>query len=192
MSSVHESSMTDIELKTKEAEAYRTHGLLQESLEIYEGILSSAPVLQPVQKKTFQDIIRALKKEIEALDQADATLTSEDISIFKETWTSEDNVQEVFGSISAYRELGLFNEAIDEYMKLFALDYPVANIIPGLAECLFKVHSPSRVIDQIEKIMADRNLKDQDKAEIKFFLAKKWKSGTTPTWPLNFSNPFRK
>ena len=59
---------------------------------------------------------------------------------------------------------------MEEYKKLFNQDYPTAKIIPDLAECLFATHSPSRVIDQIEKIVAEKHLNDSDKAEINFRL----------------------
>jgi len=168
MPKVHEKEKIDIDSKTKEAEAYHTHGLYKESLELYKQMLSSFPKLDPQRQRLFEEKVQLLQKEIDDFDQVGETLSDQELSLFKETWQGEENVHEVLGSISAFKELGLFQEAIDGYMNLFALDYPTVNIIPGLIECLFKIHSPSRVIDQVEKIISENNLTDEARAEVKF------------------------
>jgi len=165
---VNSSKKTDIDTKIKGAEAYHSHGLYQESLEIYEQILSIVPKEDPARQKNIREIIALIKKEIKDLEQDDPALSSQDISQIKATWAGEENVSGILDSASAFKELGLFKEAIEEYTKLFKHDYPQAKIIPDLAECLFKIHSPSRVIDQIEKIIHENDLSDQEKAEIKF------------------------
>ena len=170
MSSVQDSAAFDIQTKAKEAEAYYSHGLLKESLEVYEQIVAAAPEMDQRQLELYEKKVSDLKKELEDLDNVEETLTAEDVSLYRETWRTEDNVQDLLGSVSALKELGLFNEAVDNYMKLLRLDYPTINVIPGLAECLFEIHSPSRVIDQIEKIIEENKLDDKEKAEIKFIL----------------------
>ncbi len=170
MSTIHESETPAIEARIKEAEAYRAHGLLNEAVEMYEEILPLAADAGPNQQSIIQEKISQLRKEIESLDQMEDAITSEDVDLFNKTWTTEENIQDIFGSISAYRELGLFNEAIEAYMKLSSVDYPVVNIIPGLTACLLEVHSPSRVIDHIEKIIQEKNLSDAERAEIKLML----------------------
>lgn len=170
MSSVQESEVADIASKIKEAEAYRSHGLVKESLDIYEQVLSITPDLDPDLQKEYEEKILVLKKEIEDIDQLDSVISSEDVAVFKDTWSPEEDAHVVLGSISAYKELGLHNEAIEEYMKLFKLDYPTVNFIPGLVESLFTVHSPSRVIDKAEKIISENNLTDDEKVEIEFIL----------------------
>ena len=186
MSSVPESDMIDINSKAKEAEAYYSHGLLKESLELYEQILSVRPDLDLKQQKLYEETILRLKKEIEDLGKVDETITAEDVSLFKETWTAEEDVQDILGSISAYKELGLFNEAVDEYMKLFKLDYPSVNIIPGLVVCLFETHSPSKAIAQIESIVNENNLSDQEKVETKFILAEEMEKRNHKELALEF------
>jgi len=167
MSSVHK---TDIDSRAKEAEAYYSHGLLNESLELYEQILSSTPKLDPNRQKLLKEKIQLLKNEIGELEKVKQTITSDDVTIFKQTWEVDEDVHEILGSVSAYKELGLFNEAIDGYMKLFGLDYPAVNVIPGLVECLFELHSPSRVIDQVYNIIYSNNLSDSIKADIRYAL----------------------
>ncbi|MFC1815254.1 ATPase, T2SS/T4P/T4SS family [Thermodesulfobacteriota bacterium] len=170
MSSLPEYEKIDIDSKTKEAEAYHSHGLYKESLELYEQMLSSAPELDPERQKLFEEKVLLLQKEIEAFDKLDESLSAEEISLFQDTLEAEEDVHDILGSISAFKDLGLFQEAVDEYMKLFARDYPFVNIIPGMIECLFEIHSPSRVIDQVEKIISENNLSDDVTAEVKFTL----------------------
>jgi type II secretory ATPase GspE/PulE/Tfp pilus assembly ATPase PilB-like protein len=71
-------------------------------------------------------------------------------------------------------------------MKLFKLDYPRVNIIPGLVECLFETHSPSRVIDQIESIVNENNLSDQEKVDIKFILGEEMEKRNHKDLALEF------
>jgi len=170
MSSVNLKEKTKLDSKIREAEAYYSHGLLNEALELYEEILVSGSPLDPTLQKLLKQTIAAIKNEIAELDGVVATPTSDEVSIFNQTWDVQEDVNDVLGSVSAYQELGLFNEAIEEYMKLFQMDYPIRDMGPGLAECLLQVHSPSRVIDQVEKIIGNNNLDDGTSAEIKYAL----------------------
>lgn len=170
MQDVNENQKTGIDTKIKEAEAYRSQGLFSESLEIYEGILSEAPDLDPDIRKNIFEKIDLIKTEIEALQQKDPEISAQDLSLLREAWSPEETVNEILSSASALKELGLYKEAMEEYKKLFNQDYPKAKIIPDLAECLFATHSPSRVIDQIKKMVAEKHLNDSDKADINFRL----------------------
>ncbi|RLB29653.1 MAG: type II/IV secretion system protein, partial [Deltaproteobacteria bacterium] len=97
-------------------------------------------------------------------------ITPEDISIIKEAVSIRGTVPEILDSASALKELGLIEEAIAEYGKLFHLDYPPERIIPELTECLFKIYPPFKVIEHIENFINEQNLSDQDRARIKFML----------------------
>ncbi|RLG27823.1 type II/IV secretion system protein, partial [Methanosarcinales archaeon] len=65
-------------------------------------------------------------------------------------------------------ELGLFKYAVSEYKKLFKLDYPSNEVILPLVECLFKIHPASSIPDEIEKLIAEDNLMDKEKAQLKY------------------------
>ena len=162
--------MMDIDIKIKEAEIYNAQGLYNEALIIYEKILAESPDLSPETRLKIDAAITGLKAEIAELSQEDPQLTSEDISLIQESWTDEVSVPEILDGALAFTELGLHKEAADEYIKLFDLDYPVSDITSKLAESLFQIHSPSRVIDQIEKIIQEKNLSAPDQATVKFHL----------------------
>ena len=170
MSDVHENEKTDIDLKIREAEAYRSQELFVESLEIYEEILSVSPELDLEIRKTITEKISLLKEGIERIEKEDVSLSAQDISNLKKTWDSDETAPAILNSVSSLMELGLFKDAVEEYTKLFDQDYPIIDIIGGLSECLFAIHSPSKVINHIEKLIKEKDLNDQDKSDIKFKL----------------------
>ncbi len=172
MSDVNGNEKLDIDLKIREAELYNSQGLYAEALEIYGGILSDTPDLDSDMQAVISEKIDLIKKEFAELDQKDPEISSDALSLLRRSWTTEEgeNVLEILGSASAFKELGLFKEAVEEIKKLFDHDYPIAKIVPELAECLFEIHSPSRVIDQIEKIISEKKLSDAEKADIHFSL----------------------
>ncbi len=170
MSDINEIINIDIDLKIREAETYRSQGLFAESLEIYEEILSVSTELDPDIKKTIREKITRLKEEIERLEKEDPSLFDQDISHLGETPDSEETAPAILTSASSLKELGLFKEAVEEYTKLFDKEYPIEKIIGDLSECLFAIHSPSRVIDHIEKLIKERELSDREKSNINFTL----------------------
>jgi type II secretory ATPase GspE/PulE/Tfp pilus assembly ATPase PilB-like protein len=168
MSAVNENEMIDIKSKIKEAETYRSQGLLKESLEIYNNILSSSFKIDQNTQNTITKKVNQLKKEIEDLEQDDPEISSQDISLLRQTWVAKESADDIFISASSLRELGLIKEAVKEYNKLFNLDYPASEIIHKIAECLFEINAPSKVINQTEKLIAEHNLSDQEKANVNF------------------------
>ena len=170
MGDIHENEKIDIDLKIREAETYRSQELFAESLEIYEEILSVSTELDSDIGKTIQEKIALLKEKIERLEKEAPSLSDQDISYLKETLDSEETAHAILTSASSLKELGLFREAVEEYTKLFDKDYPIVKIIGDLSECLFAIHSPSRVINHIEKLIKERDLSDQEKSDIKFKL----------------------
>jgi len=166
MSEVNENNKIAVDSKIKEAEVYRSQGLLAESLQIYEGILAVSPEIDADIQKTITERIQSLKEGIDEIEQDDPLLSTQDITTLKETWTSEETVDEIISSAVSFKELGLCKNAVDEYIKLFDHDYPIEKIIPELTECLYEIHSPSKVIEQIEKIVTEKNISDDDKVHI--------------------------
>jgi type II secretory ATPase GspE/PulE/Tfp pilus assembly ATPase PilB-like protein len=161
----------EIKSKIKEADAYYSMGLLEESLGIYEGLLSGISPRDPTGMKTIKEKMHLLKEEIQNNNKSHADeISPEDASIIKKAVSAKANVPDILDSASALKELGLMEEAISEYGKLFHLDYPNERIIPELTECLFKIYSPFKAIEHIESLTHDQNLSERDKAKIKFML----------------------
>jgi len=166
MGDINEIINMDVDLKIREAETYKSQGLFAESLEIYEEILSVFTKLDPDIKKNIREKITRLKDEIERVEKEDPFLFNQDIPHLGQT----PEASAILASASSLKELGLFKEAAEEYTKLFDKEYPIKKIIGDLSECLFAIHSPSRVIDHIEKLIKERELSDLDKSNINFAL----------------------
>ncbi|MBF0226826.1 MAG: type II/IV secretion system protein [Desulfobacterales bacterium] len=159
-----------INKEIKEAEFYVHHGLNNEALELYEKILKD---YNDISTELIDDIkvkIGQLKTKIKDLDDDSQELTAEDVSWLKEGWTGEESASEIFDSALAFKELGLFKEAVDEFTKIINSDYPSIKVIPELAKCLFEVHPPALVINKIEEIIKGKELSDKDMADIKYTL----------------------
>ncbi|MCD4715606.1 MAG: GspE/PulE family protein [Desulfobacterales bacterium] len=161
----------DVNTRIKEAEVYHSMGLTVESLGIYEQILSERPELDAKGYETITEKISRLKKEIADREVTDKQLVSaEDVSAFKESLSGCEEIPAIIDSASAFKELGLLGDAVSEYEKLFMLEFPIETIIPDLVECLFRLHSPSRAVEEAEKIVSDHVLGKKEMAQIKFRL----------------------
>jgi tetratricopeptide (TPR) repeat protein len=161
----------DIDSKIKEAEVYYSMGLLTESLGVYEQALSDIPEQDPAAREEITGKISVLKKEIVAQDEVDArNLSATDISNFKETLSSDTSAPAILDSASAFKELGLYAEAISEYEKLFGMDYPPEKILPEIGGCLLRIHSPSKVVEKVENILSDHKFDNKAVAQIKLGL----------------------
>ena len=61
----------DVSSKVKEAETYLSMGLLEESLVVYEQILTTPNELDRSMQETIRDKVTELKAEIESFDQSE-------------------------------------------------------------------------------------------------------------------------
>ena len=146
---LHERSIqrmkTDIETRINEAEVCRSMGLFSDSLSIYEKILGSVSPQDTQTHDKIEKRIRILKHEIDSQEQtAPKGFSAKDITMLKERLSDQGDVPAILDSASAFKEMGLFAEAIPEYAKLLKEDYPVEKVIPELTESLLKLHSPSK------------------------------------------------
>ena len=160
---------TDITSRVKEAEVYHTMGLPKESLVLYEGILNSIPSKNKKVYLKIQKKIDKLKKEIEERypEECDG-LSAEDVAGIQEQLTAvDDNAPAINDSAYAFKELGLYKEAIAEYEKLCTLEFPVESIIPDLCDCLFKLYPSMEIILQADNFFKKFNFGNEQLAEVK-------------------------
>jgi len=88
--------------------------------------------------------------------------------MLKERLSDQGDVPAILDSASAFKEMGLFAEAIPEYAKLLKEDYPMGKVIPELTESLLKVHSPSKASEVLNNLITDHKLAKKNVAPIKF------------------------
>ena len=174
MTGIQTKKKEDLETKIKEAQVYESMGLQKEALAVYEDILSNISELDSDYQQNIRDKISEVKENLANLEQKNEAqdISAKDIASFTDSIQDEDNPQALFDSAFALRELGLHEEAIVEYEKLLKLDYPVEKVILAIAVCLLKSHSPSKVIEKVDKIIVDQDPGHKEKAQIKFSLGK--------------------
>jgi len=171
MTRITEGEKIDLQSKFNEAEVYRSMGLLMESLNVYEKILSDIPKSDSRNREKVEQTIGQVKKEIVEQEQATMQNVSiEDISILKKAVSNNEDVQAVLASASAWKELGLYGEAVAEYEKLFQLDCHSGKIVSEMVVCLSVTHSLSKVVEHVEKIVNKQKLGKKEKVQIKFRL----------------------
>ena len=171
MTRITEDEKIDLQSKLNEAEVYRSMGLLVESLNAYEKILSDIPKLDSRNREKVEQTIGQVKKEIVDEEQTNVeNVSTEDISILKKAVSNNENVQAVLASASAWKELGLYGEAVAEYEKLFQLDCHSGKIVSEMVACLSVTHSLSKVVRHVEKIVGKQKLGKKEKVQIKFRL----------------------
>ena len=164
----------DIDTKIKEAEVYREMGLPKESLELYERILTNIPSREKSIHSSIIKEIDLLKGEIKERypeDDEPITLSKDDVTgIQKALAPIDENAFAINDSAYAFKELGLYKEAMQEYEKLFELDFPFESVLPDLCDCLFKMYPSMEIILQVDNYCKKFRFVDEQVAEVKYFL----------------------
>ena len=166
---------TDIESRINEAEVCRSMGLYDDSLGIYESILSVVGPQDTHVQATIQKRIKLLKNEIgdqkEALPIGEGT---KDLLISEITSSGKGDIPEILDSATAFKEMGLYPEAIAEYGKLFEEDYPNEKVIPLITESLLKLHSPAKAVEEFNELISRQKPEKTDVGRIKFLLGQEF------------------
>ncbi len=166
-----EEAAVDIESRINEAEVYRSMGLLMESLDVYEKILSDISESDFENQEIVKEKITQIREEILVEEQANKQgVSSEDISILKKTLPDNEDVQAILTSAAAWKELGLYGEAVAEYEKLFSLDCHPGKIVSEMVACLSVTHSLSKVVEKVEGIIKRQKLDKKERVQIKLRL----------------------
>jgi len=166
----------DFDTGIKEAEIYRSMGLLDESLMVYDKILASIPRDDAKRFEFINKSISLLKKEIENRQTRTPEISQEDIAVIKEAITV-DGHRGILDNAVAFKQLGLMNEAVREYEKLFETDYPVNKIIPDFAECLLNLLHPGDAVRRFLGAVEKLNPPSAQLAQIQFSLGLQLEDG---------------
>ena len=159
----------DIESSINEAEVCRSMGLFSDSLSIYEKIIGSVSPQDTQTHDKIEKRIRLLKQEIDSQEQTAPTgVSAKDITMFRERLSDQGDIPAILDSASAFKEMGLYEEAIAEYAKMLKGDYSVGKVIPELTESLLKLHSPSKATEKLNKLINDQKLGKNDGAHLRF------------------------
>ena len=171
----------EIETKIKEADTCHSMGMMREALQVYEQVHAVLTDRDGQIRVTIGTKINQLRKELEVQEEADNQgVSEEDISIFKKTLATHDDVPTLLDGAAALKELGLMEEAVAEYGKLLEfdyskfdyskVDYSLVKIICDYLDCLLELKEPQAVVKEAYRVVYKHNLKEKQTAEIKFWL----------------------
>ena len=181
MNDIQSMGQPQIATKLKEAETCHSMGMMAEALQVYEQVLANLPGKDGQMRETVVARINVLKKDIENHEETENKgVTQEDISIFKKTLSSHDDVPTLLDGAAALKELGLMEEAIAEYEKLLKFDYskfdyseadysPI-KIVCDYLTCLLDVKPPQEVIKDAYRVIYKQDFKEKETAQVKFWL----------------------
>ncbi len=139
----------------REAELYRSHGLLEEARQLYRQVMDEAGTLGPSLATSLQEKIRALEGELAELDVDLTDVVSErELCILREGWGDAQSPSDIYTCAAALGSIGLYEAAIEEYRRLIRLQQPLVDYIRGLTECLLSVYTPETIEAEIDAIIA--------------------------------------
>ncbi len=162
----------DIDSKLKTAEAYESHGLFDEALAVYQKLLAELPEDDSTNRENVQSRIDALNQEKEEEPEASRGLSSADVDYIKTGLSIGESAPEVRDSANAFKELGLYKEALGEYRKLFESEISLDDFLADFLECLLSAHPPGEAVSEVEKLAGEIQMEKKTEAAIKFALAR--------------------
>ncbi len=165
------SDKSDMKSKIKAAEAYESHGLFDEAVALYETILAETPDMNEKDRVVIESKIKALSKQMEDLEQEIAQdLSAKDVSHLKTGLSIGESAPETYDSANAFKELGLHKEALDEYQKLFGMDFSADDFLPNIMESLFAAFSPEKALERVNRIINECKLDKNAQAALRYQL----------------------
>jgi type II secretory ATPase GspE/PulE/Tfp pilus assembly ATPase PilB-like protein len=169
MAKAEQSIKSDANTKINEAEVCFSMGLFDEALAIYNQVLKDNPDLDDSIKQNITIKIEKIKKQLEDenVDEA-GSVSTEEISMLKKSLSGQEDAPAILDSASAFKDLGLYEEALAEYEKILVLDHPPEKVIPDIVDCLLKLFSPNDLFDKILKIVGDQRLETEKRGAVKY------------------------
>jgi len=144
-----------IAFSRREAELYRSHGLLEEARQLYNQVLEESGALGSGLAESLQEKIRQLEAELAQLDVDLSDVVSErELCILREGWGDAQSAADVRTCAAALGSIGLYEAAIEEYRKLIRLQQPLADYLEGLTDCLVALYPPELITGEIDAIIA--------------------------------------
>jgi len=166
-----QATSSDLESRLKAAEAYESHGLYDEALAVYQQLLSQTTDDDDAVRNRIQGKIDELSQEVNDDDKAPSyELSHEEVNYIKTGLSIGESAPEVCDSATAFRELGLYKEAVSEYRKLFQTEMPFEDYLQEFLDCLLSVYPPGEAFEEVDKVVKECQLGKKSEASIKFAL----------------------
>jgi len=162
-------SRITIGLTKREAETYRSHGLFQESLDLYEQLLDETFGIEEGVKNSIKSKIAELKSELERIERDQSRDISEaDLQLIRKNFGDQGGIEEILTQATAFHETGVYKEAIREYQKLMGRACPPEKYAAALADCLLAEYSEATFFAQLNQILRESPIKGLERALLLF------------------------
>jgi tetratricopeptide (TPR) repeat protein len=136
----------------REAELYRSQGLLEEAQRLYGEVLTESADLGDRLAQSLQNQIRKIEEELVKLDvDLREVVSDRDLEILKESWGDAHTPVDILNCAISLGDIGLHEAACDEYLRLIRLQHPFREYLQSFMDCLLSLHPPS----EIEKVVED-------------------------------------
>jgi type II secretory ATPase GspE/PulE/Tfp pilus assembly ATPase PilB-like protein/tetratricopeptide (TPR) repeat protein len=169
MKDTPEAISESIDIKIKEAEVYYSMGLIEDAITAYKVLLDEIQESDSETRDEIEIRLKRLTEEAESEPEIPSTddMSTQDISVLRETFSEDEDSESVLESARAFQELGLYNEAISEWERLLQDDYPLEKILPEITKFLDKIKSPTKVLQSIDHFFKSQKVKPEEQARIK-------------------------
>ncbi|MGD8386667.1 MAG: hypothetical protein PVG49_05975 [Desulfobacteraceae bacterium] len=160
--------------RMNEAKVYFSMGLYDEAREVYRRILTEHPELPSHMTDLIQEKLDAIEAEIAERNDSDSQgLSPEEISFVGKQLpgAKEDNTSS--SRAKAFMETGKYQDALDEFRKLFGTPVPLDKFLGDIVECIIQLYGSSEAPAQIEALGSDASLGKQERARLTFKLGTK-------------------
>ena len=169
MPKMEQSIKSDTNAKINEAEVCFSMGLFDEALIIFNKVLQEAVDLDENSRKQIVAKIEEINKQLEEQKRDEAgSVSTEEISMLKKSLSGQEDATAILDSASAFKDLGLYEEALSEYEKLLVAEHPAEKVVPDIVDCLLKLFSPNDLFDKILKIVSDQRLDREKRGGAKY------------------------
>lgn len=139
----------------READLYRSHGLLEEARQLYRQVLDEVGSLGPGLTASLQEKIGRLEEELAELEVDLSDVVSErELCILREGWGNAHSPSDIRTCAAALGSIGLYEAAIEEYGRLLRLSQPLADFVGGLTDCLVAVYAPETIEAAVADLLA--------------------------------------
>ena len=140
-------------LMRREANTYRSHGLCEETRDLYKKLLSSSPNLSPEIKADIESQLKQIELEIgcNALEECQA-ISDEQIAVIKKGWMDQSAFDEILTSAMTFYQIGRFGDALGELKKLGRNFEELERATGEIAACLIQLYGPEGLPGAVDQL----------------------------------------
>jgi hypothetical protein len=140
-------------LAKKEAEAYCSHGLHKEALDIYKNLIATSPNMDPDFKTAIENQIGMIAAKVQGgFGTEIQRLSAADIARAKRGWGKKATEGDLLVCARAFYEIGHYRDALLELSAMLCRGCAVRKVAGLMAGCLARLLGPDQLIKGVEQL----------------------------------------